>query len=146
MTAISNSERQNDMNTVIKFLTGLIVLSALYACSAEAPDISDLTMFPGNIYGVVTDTDGNPVNHIKVTIIQSEAPVVVYTSSKGEFIAYTKLHEGKLNILLEDIDGAKNGGEFASLSDMITVLEDQADINLEYRLTRASSSESSQQL
>ncbi len=134
------------MNRVIRFLTGIIVLSAMAACSKADPSISDPTMLPGNIHGFVTDEDGSPINHIKVTITQSSFPMVVYTSSRGEFIADMVLTEGLLEIKLEDIDGEENGGAFATLSDTITVLEDQEMITLEYSLTLATASENTPQL
>lgn len=134
------------MNRVIRFLTGIIVLSAMAACSKADPSISDPTMLPGNIHGFVTDEDGSPINHIKVTLTQSAFPLVVYTSSRGEFIADMALTEGPLEILLEDIDGEENGGAFATLSDTITVLEDQEMITLEYSLTLATASENTPQL
>ena len=146
MTATSNSERQSNMNRVIRFLTGIIVLSAMAACSKADLSISDPTMLPGNIHGFVTDEDGSPINHIKVTLTQSAFPLVVYTSSRGEFIADMALTEGPLEITLEDIDGEGNGGAFAPLSDTITVLEDQEMITLEYSLTLATASESNPQL
>ena len=146
MTATSNSERKSNMNRVIRFLTGIIVLSAMAACSKADPSISDPTMLPGNIHGFVTDEDGSPINHIKVTLTQSAFPLVVYTSSRGEFIADMALTEGPLEILLEDIDGEENGGAFATLSDTITVLEDQEMITLEYSLTLATASENTPQL
>lgn len=146
MTATSNSERQSNMNRVIRFLTGIIVLSAMAACSKADPSISDPTMLPGNIHGFVTDEDGSPINHIKVTLTQSAFPLVVYTSSRGEFIADMALTEGPLEIMLEDIDGEENGGAFAPLSDTITVLEDLEMITLEYSLTLATASENTPQL
>lgn len=134
------------MNRVIRFLTGIIVLSAMAACSKADPSISDPTMLPGNIHGFVTDEDGSPINHIKVTLTQSAFPLVVYTSSRGEFIADMALTEGPLEIMLEDIDGEENGGAFAPLSNTITVLEDLEMITLEYSLTLATASENTQQL
>jgi hypothetical protein len=94
----------------------------------------------------VTDEDGSPINHIKVTITQSSLPLIVYTSSRGEFIADMALTEGPLEITLEDIDGEENGGAFAPLSDTITVLKDQEMITLEYCLTFATASENTPQL
>lgn len=129
------------MKIVIKFLSGIIVLSALVACSKGAPFMPDQMISPGNISGLVLDEEGNPINHIKVTITQNSGPIIVYTSIRGEFVAEMDLHDGMLNISLEDIDGVENGGEFTPLSDMITVLEDQKTITLEYHMTRATASE-----
>ena len=134
------------MNRVIRFMTGIILLSAIAACSKAEPSMSDPSMLPGNIHGFVTDEDGSPINHIKVTIAQSSLPLIVYTSSRGEFIADMALTEGPLEITLEDIDGEENGGTFAPLSDTITVLKDQEMITLEYCLTFATASENTPQL
>ena len=134
------------MNRVIRFMTGIILLSAIAACSKAEPSMSDPSMLPGNIHGFVTDEDGSPINHIKVTIAQSSLPLIVYTSSRGEFIADMALTEGLLEITLEDIDGEENGGTFAPLSDTITVLKDQEMITLEYCLTLATASENTPQL
>lgn len=134
------------MNRVIRFMTGIIILSAIAACSKAEPSMSDPSMLPGNIHGFVTDEDGSPINHIKVTITQSSLPLIVYTSSRGEFIADMALTEGPLEITLEDIDGEENGGAFAPLSDAITVLKDQEMITLEYCLTLATASENTPQL
>ena len=134
------------MNRVIRFMTGIILLSAIAACSKAEPSMSDPSMLPGNIHGFVTDEDGSPINHIKVTIAQSSLPLIVYTSSRGEFIADMALTEGPLGITLEDIDGEENGGTFAPLSDTITVLKDQEMITLEYCLTLATASENTPQL
>lgn len=134
------------MNKVIRFLTGIIVLSAMAACSKADLSMSDPSMLPGNIHGFVTDEDGSPINHIKVTITQSAFPLVVYTSSRGEFIADMAFTEGPLEITLEDVDGEENGGAFAPLFDTITVLEDQEMITLEYCMTLATASESIPQL
>lgn len=127
-------------------MTGIIILSAIAACSKAEPSMSDPSMLPGNIHGFVTDEDGSPINHIKVTITQSSLPLIVYTSSRGEFIADMALTEGPLGITLEDIDGEENGGAFAPLSDTITVLKDQEMITLEYCLTFATASENTPQL
>lgn len=129
------------MKVVIKFLSGIIVLAALAACSKGDLSTSDQLIFPGNISGLVLDEEGNPINHIKVTITQIADPIIVYTSRRGEFVADIDLHDGMLNISLEDIDGAENGGEFEPLSDMITVLEDQESLTLKYRMTPATASE-----
>jgi hypothetical protein len=84
------------MNDVIKFLSGIIVLTAFAACSKGDLPNSDQLIFPGNINGIVTDAEGNPINHIKVTITQIADPIIVYTSRRGEFVADIDLHDGML--------------------------------------------------
>lgn len=136
------------MNRTIQFILALICLSS---CSS-AFDLFDPSE-AGNIQGTVTDAEGNPINHIKVTLNWegSDEQLSVYTSSKGEFIADLKW-EGKdtpqaLDILLEDIDGEENGGLFTSLQDRITMLEDEKSdvITLSYRMTLSIVSENTPQ-
>lgn len=133
------------MKQAIKLLAGILAMSALSACSAEYMGPDD--QIYGNIRGIVTDMEGTPVNHIKVTISQPQHhyPTIVYTSIRGEFIADMHLEGDRIDILMEDIDGEENGGLFESLSDVITMLDSSAStISLEYRLNRATASENSQ--
>lgn len=138
------------MKSPASIIGGFITLSMLTACSAAydyaAPG------FIGNVQGLVTDTEGTPLNHIKVTLDCGEdiGQTTVYTSLKGEFLADINPATQILVITLEDIDGEENGGQFEPMSDQITLLDenpedDQDIIFLEYRLTRATASESNPQ-
>lgn len=138
------------MKSPASIIGGFITLSMLTACSAAydyaAPG------FIGNVQGLVTDTEGTPLNHIKVTLDCGEdiGQTTVYTSLKGEFLADIDPATQILVITLEDIDGEENGGQFEPMSDQITLLDenpedDQDIIFLEYRLTRATASESNPQ-
>lgn len=110
----------------------------------------------GNIQGIVTDTEGNPINHIKITLQWEgdDNQLSVYSSSKGEFIADLEW-DGKgqpksLNVTLEDIDGEDNGGFFESHRDKVMLLEENGQewsevITLDYRMTRATASENNRQ-
>ena len=138
------------MKKLIRLMTGLVVPAAVSSCMAAFDAaVSDPI---GIIHGTVTDTDGNPLNHIKVVLDYGEHrdQMTVYTSLKGEFIADVEHAVTTINLTLEDIDGEENGGLFAPLTDQITILEDnifhsEGLMNLEYRLTRATASENSPQ-
>ena len=138
------------MKSPTSIIGGVITLALLTACSAAydyaAPG------FIGNVRGLVTDTEGAPLNHIKVTLDCGAelGQTTVYTSMKGEFLADINPDTQLLVITLEDIDGEENGGQFEPMSDQITLLDenpedDQDIISLEYRLTHATASESSPQ-
>lgn len=135
------------MKKAIKLLAVIIAASALSSCSeGHAGPYEEVAYV--NIHGMITDKEGAPINHLKVTITQPQLyyPTVVYTSIRGEFIADMYLDGDRIDVLVEDIDGQENGGEFESLTDVITLLdESMTDIDLQYRLNRATASESSQQ-
>ena len=146
MTASSILKRQSNMRYLIIALS-MIILSG---CSAVFDFIAG--DYKSNIQGIVTDTEGNPINHIKVTLSTEDAgsQICVYTSSKGEFVADMEwdLKDGSntLNITLEDIDNEENGGLFETIADQVIVLGDETEsITLAYRMNRATSSASSRQ-
>ena len=130
----------------MRFLLFCVSLVILSGCSAafdffRSEDIS-------NIQGIVTDTDGNPINHIKVTLSTKDenSLISVYTSSNGEFAAEIELDDkdesNTLTIILEDIDKEENGGLFETLKDQIVILEDDSKvIRLAYQMTLSTSSE-----
>ena len=146
MTVHSNSKRLSDMKYIVRFIYGLFVLTAVSACSAAVNQ--DFTGTIGNIHGIVTDTDGNPLNHIKVILDygSSQETMTVYTSMKGEFFAEMASSTSVIKITLEDIDGEDNGGLFEPMTDQIMIMDEflqngQETINLEYRLTLSTASE-----
>ena len=132
------------MKNKLRIITGFIIWAIVSSCSA---DYDHYIPAPIQIRGTVTDTEGNPVNHIKITFDcgEREASLTVYTSLKGEFIADLATKATIIKINLEDIDGEDNGGLFEPVTDQITLLEDnlpnEEAICLEYRLNRATSSE-----
>lgn len=117
------------------WMTG-VLLSLLGFSSCNKNEIDD----PGNniclygtptthyiIKGKVTDTNGKPINGVKVeandTYDDRRRPLTdepVYTDEKGEYSAnaWGISSDGQGNILLEvtfeDIDGEANGGTFAN--------------------------------
>ena len=105
-----------------------------------------------NLNGTVTDDEGNPINHIRITLEWEErafSPLTVYTSTNGEFYAdldfYNLRYPTTVMIGLSDPDGPENGGEFAAKTDAITIHEAGPLKPITYRLTRATASESSPQ-
>ena len=137
------------MRRLFRLAYGLIALAAVSSCMAYDAAVPESI---GLIHGTVTDMEGNPLNHIKVVLNYGEemGQMTVYTSLKGEFIADIESSATALTITLEDIDGEENGGLFESLTDQITLMEEdflnnEGFMNLEYRLTRATASESSPQ-
>ena len=92
------------MKSPTSIIGGVITLALLTACSA-AYDYAD-PGFIGNVRGLVTDTEGVPLNHIKVTLDCGAdlGQTTVYTSMKGEFIADINPDTQLLVITLEDID------------------------------------------
>lgn len=117
------------------WMTG-VLLSLLGFSSCNKNEIDD----PGNniclygtptthyiIKGKVTDTNGKPINGVKVeandTYDDRRRPLTdepVYTDEKGEYSAnaWGISSDGQGNILLEvtfeDVDGEANGGTFAN--------------------------------
>lgn len=82
------------------------------------------------ITGHITDVNGTPLEHIKVTLdIQGSYNDAVYSSSEGIYIAFfmpewDKNGKCEIKVSIEDIDGKQNGGEFASIHDTILLLKD----------------------
>lgn len=109
------------------------------------------------INGRITDQDGEPIEHIKVTLDWGgyTIPDVVYTSSDGIFRAEAHIKKEEsvtMAITFEDIDGEANGGSFETLTDTVILYykkenEDGKPVifDLDYRLTLSTASESNPQ-
>lgn len=136
------------MKKTLRIITGFIAWAVISSCSAGYDYHIPANM---QICGTVTDTEGNPINHIKISFDcgEHEEAMSVYTSLNGEFIADMATDATIISIKVEDIDGEDNGGLFESITDQITILEDdilkEDTITLDYRLNRATASESSPQ-
>lgn len=137
------------------FISPVLAL-ILTSCAAEmATDLKD-GMMP-MVGGRVTDMEGNPIEHIQVTLNWGShaKESVVFTSSEGIFKSEAILaEEGQtsLRITLEDIDGTDNGGQFETLTETVTLYEDEAEdsegpvrFDLDFRLNHATVSENSPQ-
>ena len=107
--------------------TTLIFLSLLAV--AGCSNMSHEMMGSGaTLTGSVTDTEGNPIEHIQVTLEWSEIGIkdIAYTSSEGIFKSQAYLPtkgDTSVKITLEDIDEEENGGVFEVLTETVTILE-----------------------
>ena len=134
----------------ISIISGIVSLWLITSCMAMDPGIMVTDTI--NLNGTVTDDEGNPINHIRITLEWEErafSPLTVYTSTNGEFYAdldfYNLRYPTTVMIGLSDPDGPENGGEFAAKTDAITIHEAGPLKPITYRLTRATASESSPQ-
>lgn len=106
------------------------------------------------LVGTVTDPEGNPIEHIKMNFEWNNGSYqdIKYTSSIGRYETNIKDNRNgdmiTLDITIEDIDGEKNGGLFESRKESLTFIKDEITdpvVTLDYRLNRATVSESSRQ-
>lgn len=103
---------------------------------------------------VVEDEQNNPIDHIKVTLNHEsfESPYISYTSSRGRMNTILDIPDDEfpiiIDIMIEDTDGEENGGQFESVSDRISILEDDGEpdkvISATYCLTLSSSGSDNQ--
>ena len=134
----------------ISVILSVISLWLMTSCMAMDPAIRRTETITLN--GMVTDQEGNPIEHIKVTFdweAPAFSPLTVYTSNKGEFYAaldyYYLRYPTTVSIELSDPDGHENGGRFETRTDEIIILEEGPIEPITYQLTRATASESSPQ-
>ena len=126
------------------------VLAASCMEMQHEPAMDNVALKPV-IAGNVTDTSGVAIEHIKVTLNWNDGAFseTQYTNSDGVFTAEIWENVEKavrsLTVTLEDIDGEENGGTFETLSETFTVFEDNSATVLDFRLNRATASESSPQ-
>lgn len=109
----------------------LLSLLGFSSCSNENDDPgNDICLYgtPTTHYiikGKVTDTDGKPINGVKVEVNETyddnrrhlEGPV--YTDEKGEYsaapgVTFDTRGVALLEVTFEDVDGEANGGTFAN--------------------------------
>ena len=133
----------------IPFILTLISAVMICSCSADAYDLEP--DFIG-VVGTVTDTEGNPIDHIRITLKWDgiDENFVSYSSSEGIFktaMDFDPTENGSttLHVTLEDIDGEL----YEKKTDTIRIEPDKSEkpfrIELVYRLTLATASESSPQ-
>ena len=134
----------------ISIISGIVSLWLITSCMAMDPGIMVTDTI--NLNGTVTDDEGNPINHIRITLEWEDrafSPLTVYTSTNGEFYAdldfYYLRYPTTVMIGLSDPDGPENGGEFAAKTYAITIHEAGPLKPITCRLTRATASESSPQ-
>ena len=139
------------MMRFLKFIMLMTVAAYAVSCMDMAHEDMATGHYENVIIGNVTDTAGVAIEHIKATLKWNDGAFVEtqYTNSDGYFIAEIwQTKEGvvkSLSITLEDIDGEDNGGLFESMTETLTVFEDNAIITLDFRLNHATASESSPQ-
>ena len=132
--------------------TILGIMSLWFLTSCMAMDSGIMRTDTINLNGIVTDDEGNPINHIRITLEwddQAFSPLTVYTSTDGEFSAdldyYYLRYPTTVLIEISDPDGPENGGEFAAKTDAVTIHEAGPLEPITYQLTHATASESSLQ-
>lgn len=123
-----------------------IILSFFIAACAKMENDKESVF--AIVKGAVSDIDGNPIEHMEVTIDLSkrDKPKTVYTSSDGTFVHDITYRESRnlksLTITLNDIDGEENGGLFESKTEEIFIYEEDileipVILNLDFRCSRA---------
>lgn len=140
---------------------GNIILwaAALFLASCSSALEKDEDMAP-MFTGIVTDLEGNPIEHIQVTLDweSTEEVDTLYTSSEGIFRTPALLPAtwpAILNVTLEDIDQEKNSGFYEKATETIVIFEEDFKKEQEtgdniifeayFRLTPATPSENNRQ-
>ena len=130
----------------------IYILSALALTSCMADQMHDPMQDSPIIEGTISDQMGKPIEHIMAKLFwgSGREETTVYTSSEGIFKTEIPYAETWVDILISDVDGQDNGGEFETLTDKVMIY-DKADIEglqviiLDYRLNPSTPSENSPQ-
>lgn len=110
-----------------KLLHIFILLSGLMLSSCESlSDLDDDHASIAVIQGNITDTKGNPLEKIKVTIsVNDEDFSSCYSSSEGQYrkeiIIQDLLDQIIMKVKFDDIDEEQNGGHFESHIVFVTI-------------------------
>ena len=130
----------------------IYILSALALTSCMADQMHDPMQDSPIIEGTISDHMGKPIEHIRVTLAWGSGveATVVYTSSEGAFKTEIPYAETWVDILVSDVDGQENGGEFESVTDKVMLYNDTDEderlrVILDYRLNPSTPSENSPQ-
>ncbi len=105
-----------------KFILSTFALLGFGGCSEDIiPELFDTPVMYGTplvdyrFMGELVDADGNPIEGIAINISSIEE--TVSTDSQGAFMSdFTSYADGSHTVTFTDIDGDKNGGEFATKS------------------------------
>lgn len=137
---------------MMKALRSILMSLSLLAVAGCSNMSHEMMGSGATLTGSVTDTEGNPIEHIQVTLEWSEIGIknIAYTSSEGIFKSQAYLPakgETTVRITLEDIDEEENGGVFEALTETVTILKkdtedsitEDGEINLQmvFRLSHA---------
>ena len=106
-----------DMRTNIKILLCILAIAVSSSCSKE--QVGDpYILF--EVHGKVTDADGNPIPGIKVLSGVTDAQE---TNSNGNFTFFGRsVPSASVILTFEDKDGDKNGGEFVTMSQEVSLI------------------------
>ena len=126
------------------FILFILIMSVCACSMSEDMGAIAPPQFHG-IAGTITDEEGDPLERIKVTIsTPSGETLSVYTSSNGHYLAEMDILPSQcsyIEIVIEDIDGPENGGQYKKISDRITIESDRKDrpvrLLADYRLDPA---------
>ena len=120
----------------MKKISTLTAAALILASCSAGEDLHDGRI--PTVQGTVTDPEGNPIEHIQVSLDweRAERTDTVYTSSDGIFRAEALIPKGgstTLTVTLEDIDGEKNGGAYEKTTETIVLFEEDTaeNVNLE---------------
>ncbi len=113
---------------MMKALRNIFMSLSLLAVAGCSNMSHEMMGSGATLTGSVTDTEGNPIEHIQVTLEWSEFGIkdIAYTSSEGIFKSQAYLPtkgDTSVKITLEDIDEEENGGVFEVLTETVTILE-----------------------
>ena len=105
------------MRINIKLLLCVLAVAASSSCSKE--QVGDpYILF--EVHGKVTDADGNPIPGIKVLSGVTDAQE---TNSNGNFTFFGRsVPSASVILTFEDKDGDKNGGEFVTMSQEVSLI------------------------
>ena len=128
-------------NAVLAALLGLL---GFEACGEDSPELAEYgcPYVKYQVKGTVTDSEGRPIKGIKVKVAEQgllNDSVVIYdgidsveTDAAGNYqtqVMQDIYFDSRRKLILEDTDGAANGGEFQgdtlSLSDMEKTLVEE---------------------
>jgi putative lipoprotein (rSAM/lipoprotein system) len=118
----------SDEEEMMKALRNIFMSLSLLAVAGCSHMSHEMMGSGATLTGSVTDTEGNPIEHIQVTLEWSEIGIkdIAYTSSEGIFKSQAYLPtkgDTSVKITLEDIDEEENGGVFEVLTETVTILE-----------------------
>ena len=105
------------MRINIKLLLCVLAVAASSSCSKE--QVGDpYILF--EVHGKVTDADGHPIPGIKVFSGVTDAQE---TNSNGNFTFFGRsVPSATVRLTFEDKDGDKNGGEFVTMSQEVSLI------------------------
>jgi len=142
------------ISNITRIFFCIMIISSCAAMDMAPADPSSGSPGIRILEGKISDQEGNPIEHIKVTAemdLYMSVQDVKYTDSDGIFMIEINTDPSvpvTVTLTMEDIDGEENGGLFESMSDTITLFEEDGESSiarLDYRLNHATASESNPQ-